>query len=49
MSGETAAGHAYLRSFIDSETIVVVFAGTNSVDHEAFEAILALVAPTVVD
>lgn len=49
VSGETAAGHAYLRSFIDSKTIVVVFAGTNSVDHEAFEAILALVAPTVVD
>lgn len=49
VSGETAAGHAYLRSFIDSKTIVVVFAGTNSVDHEAFEAILALVTPTVVD
>jgi hypothetical protein len=44
VSGETADGHRYLRTFIDATTIVVVMGGTGAADPAAFEGILALVA-----
>lgn len=44
VSGETADEHRYIRTFMDDETIVVVFAGTASTDHETFESILARIS-----